>query len=179
MEITFISKEALTSARSALMEGIVDNHCPCAFEHTAPESLGAGTVRILLEGRTALYDPLNNPLFMNDPPDAIIALNAGLAAYPQWYSVYLGALMKQIPFAITEYCEQSLSTTHSLIRIAARQYPGMDQSSAWYKDMEAMQPEWKMNPFMCPGMMLDKIPTASLPYAQNAFVYVVTPSRRD
>ncbi|KAK0440765.1 hypothetical protein EV421DRAFT_762322 [Armillaria borealis] len=180
LEITFISQEALMCTRFALMDGIVDSICPCAFEYTAPESLGSGTVRILLEGRASLYDPLSDPLFTSDPPDAIVALNAGLVAYPrQWYNVYIGALTKQIPFAITEYCEQSLTTTHSTIRTIVPQNPTVDQSSGWYKDMVATRPEWKMNPFMCPGMTLDEVPTAILPYAQNAFVYVVTPGRRD
>ncbi|KAK0232693.1 hypothetical protein IW262DRAFT_1476573 [Armillaria fumosa] len=82
LELNFTSEEAHLCACSALMEGIVDNICSCAFECTAPGSLGAGTVQILLEGRTALYDPFNDPLFANDPPDAIIALrvNTGLAA---------------------------------------------------------------------------------------------------
>lgn len=41
-------------------------------------------------------------------PDALLALNAGLVSYRQWWPLFQVANLVGIPFAVTEYTEQSL-----------------------------------------------------------------------
>jgi hypothetical protein len=52
-------------------------------------------------------------LHVNDivqPPDAIVAPNAGLLSYNSWASVILFCHVEEVPFGVTEYAEQSAET---------------------------------------------------------------------
>ncbi len=40
-------------------------------------------------------------------PDALVACNAGLASYREWFPVIYDVHAQHIPFATTEYAEQS------------------------------------------------------------------------
>ncbi|KAJ6521922.1 hypothetical protein DFH09DRAFT_1192039 [Mycena vulgaris] len=79
------------------------------YSYTAPEASGAGCIQIFLHGSTAHWTPADaHPaLSAYGPPDAIVAPNAGLGSYVEWYPVILYAHQMGIPFGSTEYAEQS------------------------------------------------------------------------
>ena len=88
------------------------------FEYQAPEDLGAGAVSVYLKGEAQTWGRADLDKMLatggNHPhpsPDVIIALNAGLGSYRSWYEVISIAHGVDIPFAVTEYLQQSLEFT--------------------------------------------------------------------
>lgn len=85
------------------------------FDYRAPEELGAGSITVDLHGdsptwgRDSMTKMLNGG--RNPVPDALIALNAGLGSYRSWHEVVHIAHGVGIPFAVTEYLQQSLEFT--------------------------------------------------------------------
>ncbi|KAL0955321.1 hypothetical protein HGRIS_004205 [Hohenbuehelia grisea] len=81
------------------------------WEYTAPRKLGGSSLTVRLSsdseawGGEALQS--HNPLYK---VDAVIACNAGLGAYQTWYEPIVFCDMTNIPFAVTDYIEQSLRT---------------------------------------------------------------------
>ncbi|KAJ6565797.1 hypothetical protein DFH09DRAFT_1157049 [Mycena vulgaris] len=90
------------------------------WEYTAPRRTGGGSIAI------SLYHPPPRPrnlpmqlrpfkgawersVMMLAPkdPDALVALNAGILSYSTWYEVVSCATMANIPFACTDYAQQS------------------------------------------------------------------------
>ncbi|KAJ7448976.1 hypothetical protein FB451DRAFT_1147383 [Mycena latifolia] len=90
------------------------------WEYTAPRPTGGGSIAI------SLYHPPPRPrnvalqlrpftgvwersVMMLAPkdPDALVALNAGILSYSTWYEVVSCATMASIPFACTDYAQQS------------------------------------------------------------------------
>lgn len=52
-------------------------------------------------------------------PDVLIALDAGLGSYKSWFEVIHIAHSVDIPFAVTEYLQQSLEyTVKFLVRVS-------------------------------------------------------------
>jgi hypothetical protein len=66
----------------------------------APINVGGGRVRIKLDGTKEYFDSASSS--GGGVPDAIVALNAGLGAYPQWADVLRVAVKDGIPFACTD-----------------------------------------------------------------------------
>ncbi|KIP03311.1 hypothetical protein PHLGIDRAFT_77815 [Phlebiopsis gigantea 11061_1 CR5-6] len=88
------------------------------FEYRAPDDLGAGAVSVYLKGEAPTWGKADLEKALaargNHPhltPDVIIALNAGLGSYRSWYEVISIAHGVDIPFAVTEYLQQSLEFT--------------------------------------------------------------------
>ncbi|KAJ7290689.1 hypothetical protein C8J57DRAFT_1276299, partial [Mycena rebaudengoi] len=90
------------------------------WEYTAPRSTGGGCIAISLYH--APPRPLNVPLQLRPftgvwecslmmlapkDPDALVALNVGILSYNTWYEVVSCAAMANIPFACTDYAQQS------------------------------------------------------------------------
>ncbi|KZV80413.1 hypothetical protein EXIGLDRAFT_733037 [Exidia glandulosa HHB12029] len=180
LEIKMISLEAHASVKR--MRGNYEKF-PEFFSYTAPAASGGGSVRIVFHALTKQYDPLRNTLFTNPStrPDAVIALLGGLGRYPdEWLPVTTACIQHGVPFAVTEFCEQSLTASHKHVRMGLREYiPHMEPHltrEAWYAEALERAPSWKVNQFMRPGMT-DSPPFSDIPYGENAFVYVVSPSR--
>ncbi|KAJ7289740.1 hypothetical protein C8J57DRAFT_434217 [Mycena rebaudengoi] len=90
------------------------------WEYTAPRLTGGGSIAITLYH--APPRPLNVPLQLRPftgvwersvmmlapkDPDALVALNAGILSYSTWYEAVSCATMANIPFACTDYAQQS------------------------------------------------------------------------
>ncbi|KAJ7258375.1 hypothetical protein B0H12DRAFT_442969 [Mycena haematopus] len=82
------------------------------WEYTAPRLTGGGSIAISLYQAPPI-PPFNgvwqNSVLEHAPkkPDALVALNAGILSYSTWYEVVRCATMKNIPFACTDYAQQS------------------------------------------------------------------------
>ncbi|KAF9029783.1 hypothetical protein BDZ89DRAFT_696009 [Hymenopellis radicata] len=152
------------------------------LSYTAPESCGGGSIRVLLRGENT-FSPSLDPHDYPDAdahPDALIALNAGLAAYPTWRQVMVYAMKFSIPFAVTDYQEKSLSMARQVCQTllsSARDAPVQSGYLQWFHIAKSYEQAWKLNPFMRPGRM----PAAghNLPQAQNGFIMVVVPFTAD
>lgn len=119
------------------------------------------------------------------PPDALIACNAGLGAYPDWYDVTLASITRDIPFAITDYREISLQINAKIVlgenlmeaRHAFWEHVKLtpDQEKRLQKRLQVgYSYKIGVNPFsrLGPQTRHDTIPG---PYAVNGFEMVVTP----
>ena len=82
------------------------------FEYTAPQDLGSGNVKVHLYRGSAVWDQSTLATIRETQPalapNALVALNAGLASYREWWDVIFITHRDRIPFAVTEYAEQSL-----------------------------------------------------------------------
>lgn len=180
LEIKMVSLEAHASVKR--MRGNYEKF-PEFFSYTAPQSLGAGRVRIVFHALTPTYNPLDKQLFASAStrPDAVIALLGGIGRYPsEWLPVTTACIRHGVPFAVTEYCEQSLTATHQLVRMGLRQFAQSLHrewlGEPWFREAMERKAEWKVNPFMRPGMT-ESPPFSNIPYGENAFLYVVHPRR--
>ena len=91
------------------------------FQYDAPDYLGSGTITVILHGDSKNWD--SSILETSPIPDALIALNAGLGSYQAWIGVIRAAHVTEIPFAVTEYSEQSAETQVTQVSIVfARSY---------------------------------------------------------
>ncbi|KZV69147.1 hypothetical protein PENSPDRAFT_686635 [Peniophora sp. CONT] len=128
-----------------------DSNTP-VFEHTAPESLGSGSIKIFLHGES---DSWTAAFADQNPPDALIASNAGLGSYAGWIDVVRTVHLRNIPFGVTEYAEQSAETqTRASI-------PG------YIAPMSPRAYTIELNPFHKPGQRW--MPRIRLPNLYNGF----------
>ncbi|TFK96472.1 hypothetical protein BDV98DRAFT_597524 [Pterulicium gracile] len=82
-------------------------------KYAAPQEFGSSSIHIFLHGSAPHMEPsdLGKLYARTDSqvkPDALLALNAGLVSYRQWWPLFQVANLVGIPFAVTEYTEQSL-----------------------------------------------------------------------
>lgn len=155
------------------------------YTYTAPSSLGGGSLRIVLWGGGPNWTP--DVLRFGAPfPDAIIGLNAGLAAYAEWQSVVVSSRAFGIPFAVTEFLEASVELDKGLVKGLTEELPeGADEwMKQTYGDEGAENLKLKhempfaVNPFMRPGQKTGGA-WSRLPAAINGFTLVVTPNVRN
>ncbi|KAJ7723546.1 hypothetical protein B0H16DRAFT_1737173 [Mycena metata] len=109
---------------------------------------------------------------------AIVAPNAGLASYPEWFPVILHVHQEEIPFGTTEYAEQSAETQlelfPTLLQTEAAQPGPVTKRRPTDGEVEAIRKaagkRWEygieMNPFQRPGQR--PVPT-KLPNVPNGF----------
>ncbi|KAF5384280.1 hypothetical protein D9615_003256 [Tricholomella constricta] len=157
---------------------------PFVYTYRAPKASGAGTIRIELSRAGAFYDGTNISALRREKPDALLALNAGLATYAEWRPVVLASRALGIPFAVTDYSEASL---RSDIRLLFRQlpvlyrtmWPAIELSAAEQervREMAKAEYPIEMNPFMYPGPRPQAVHAG--PNSFNGFTFVVTPGGR-
>lgn len=129
---------------------------------------------------------VSNNRSRHPPPDALIACNAGLGAYPNWYDVTLASITRDIPFGITDYREISLQINAKLVLeenlMEARDAfwgPNVKLATDQEKRLQSrLQAGYSykigVNPFgrLGPQTRHDTIPG---PYAVNGFEMVITP----
>ncbi|KIJ45180.1 hypothetical protein M422DRAFT_207452 [Sphaerobolus stellatus SS14] len=153
--------------------------------YTAPESLGGGSIRLLLWGGGPKWTP--DVLRFGAPfPDAIVGLNAGLAAYVEWQSAIVASRAFGIPFAVTEFMEASVALDKVLVNGLTADLP--DDANEWMKETYGEEGAGNlrlkhgmpstMNPFMRPGQKTGGA-WSRLPAAINGFTLVVMPNVRN
>ncbi|KAH8102056.1 hypothetical protein BXZ70DRAFT_890805 [Cristinia sonorae] len=127
------------------------------FTYKAPVECGSGSIEVFLQGESPTWSPTDSPF---GRPDALVACNAGLGSYPDWVPVIIAAHVLEIPFATTEYAEQSAETQRS-------SFPIMVMGRA------APRKEYpiELNPFQSPGQR--GLPMIRLPNTINGFTLVV------
>ncbi|KDQ11803.1 hypothetical protein BOTBODRAFT_113878 [Botryobasidium botryosum FD-172 SS1] len=87
------------------------------WSYTAPKKTGQGSIKIKLYPDAKLWDR-HVLVGIGSEPDAMVALDAGLMAYPTWQEPIQMSTVLNIPFAVTEYAEQSMD-------VCARNLPDM------------------------------------------------------
>lgn len=110
---------------------------------------------MLLHGKDRMWSAHSG----DDAPDAIVARNAGLSSYPEWIPVVRAAHLLEIPFAVTEYAEQSAEQQRSTI---PRWLEGLPPRSEY---------PIALNPFQRPGQR--GIPVVRMPNVSNGFTLTV------
>ncbi|KAF9065207.1 hypothetical protein BDP27DRAFT_71116 [Rhodocollybia butyracea] len=129
------------------------------FTYSTPPECGSSTISIYL-CTTTTWDPDTFPT-----PDALVACNAGLASYRDWFPVISIALFTHLPFASTEYTEQSAEYQRAYILTL------LEASGSKLSDDPADNHPIELNPFHCPGQRA--IPMFRLPNMFNGFTVVV------
>ncbi|KAH9839866.1 uncharacterized protein C8Q71DRAFT_744582 [Rhodofomes roseus] len=124
------------------------------YTYRAPDALGAGALSVHFHGETKEWTP------EGEVPDAVVACNAGLGSYPEWIPVVRATHWAGIPFAVTEYAEQSAEHQRSLFPayLAGGCEPREDYPIA-------------LNPFQQPGQRM--VGVVRLPNAYNGFTLTV------
>ncbi|KAF7329095.1 Zinc finger MYND domain-containing protein 15 [Mycena kentingensis (nom. inval.)] len=78
------------------------------FSYTAPDSCGSGIINIFLHTKTKNWDTnvLDTMVVKHHrKPTAIVALNAGLFCYDASSALVHGAVLRRIPFVVSDYQE--------------------------------------------------------------------------
>ncbi|KZP24904.1 hypothetical protein FIBSPDRAFT_929497 [Athelia psychrophila] len=147
------------------------------WSYTAPRKCGGGSIKIKLSSkdeiwsRTSLGD--NGP---DNVPDAMVGLNAGLFNYRSWEDPILFSTIIDIPFAVTEYAEQSADQTADNLPIMRGNFlaslsPGTREHSQLGKPRKHMI---TVNPFHRPGQR--GLPVVRMPNGYNGFVIPIVTS---
>ncbi|GJE89312.1 zinc finger MYND domain-containing protein [Phanerochaete sordida] len=161
--LTDAAARAQTVPGSPLQRTLV-NGSPI-FEYAAPRALGSGTLTVLLHTANALWTHRGMQALQHTAPelypDALLALDAGLGTYTAWQEVLHVAHGVRIPFAVTEYLEQSLEWA---VRHTIPVVLGHDPART-----HAIAP----NPFHRPGQRA--LPCMRLPNFVNGFTLCVVP----
>ncbi|KAK7059968.1 hypothetical protein R3P38DRAFT_2838772 [Favolaschia claudopus] len=129
------------------------------YDYTAPKECGASKIAIHIYGDS----PSWSPSATTRPPDALVACNAGIFSYREWEPVVQEAHRRDIPFAVTEYAEQSAEHTSNNLGMLAARGGGRPRKAEEYTI--------ETNPFHRPGQR--PIPLYRLPNLVNGFTIVV------
>ena len=141
------------------------------YTYTSPTPCGASTLSIYLHGGHENWDP-QFPFFQNNQPDAIVALNAGLNSYPTWPMVIMYCLAENLPFAVTEYAEQSAELQRDdFPRIVECALPHLNSAPAYASKLSNLtryrEHPIVFNPFQRPGQR--NLGSTRLPNVPNGF----------
>lgn len=135
------------------------------FSYTAPKENGSGNIQIFLHVGGAEWAPADGDAELSKygKPDAIIALNAGLASYPAWYPVIVWTHATNTPFGVTEYTEQSCETQREMVPMVTQRQamepgsfvplrPGVPMGEDAKRSlMKTREFKIELNPFQGPG----------------------------
>ncbi|KAJ7628352.1 hypothetical protein FB45DRAFT_918091, partial [Roridomyces roridus] len=89
LDLVMYGPSVETAVKRAIKDGRTQSRRPCVFEYTSPTSCGGGTLRVILDSTSEYYRPSCQP---SEHPDAIVALNTGVAALRAWrHVIYLAA----------------------------------------------------------------------------------------
>jgi hypothetical protein len=150
------------------------------FSYVAPEESGASKLSIFVNTSSPYWTPADaipdiSPFKWK--PDALVALNAGLASYPEWMPAILWTIATKTPFGVTEYVERSCEVQRMrfplILNEQARREgsiysgpgaPTSDECRRLY--MQGANYPIELNPFQNPGQR--PVPWR-LPNLQNGF----------
>ncbi|THH29345.1 hypothetical protein EUX98_g4854 [Antrodiella citrinella] len=147
--------EAREYSTSLAAQSLVDKP---VFTYTAPVACGSSTLEIFLRGEAPRW-PIQAPPTI--PPDALVACNAGLASYSGWAEVIRIAHMLEIPFAVSEYMEQSAEVQRSTFSAVLAGIESQYRPRKGYPIA--------LNPFQGPGQRH----VSKMPNTINGFTMVV------
>lgn len=157
--VTKLLKEAKNSP------GCLANKSP-VFTYSATTQCGSGSLTIFLHSASSNWSATgkDSALTVYDGvPDALIACNAGLGSYREWFSVIQAAHTQKIPFATTEYAEQSAEHQRGTLPLML--------SGTGASPLPLVEYKIRLNPFQRPGQR--PIPMYRLPNVVNGFTLVV------
>ncbi|KAJ6600214.1 hypothetical protein B0H10DRAFT_2230932 [Mycena sp. CBHHK59/15] len=98
-----IGQKSLEPAyRTSMLARKAHDNIEPVFIYTAPDSSGAGSLRLVLHTETKYWTPSGLPTY-GRAPDALLACNAGLFTYDASHDAVRAALVLEIPFAVTDY----------------------------------------------------------------------------
>ncbi|KZT33036.1 hypothetical protein SISSUDRAFT_1054686 [Sistotremastrum suecicum HHB10207 ss-3] len=139
------------------------------YSHSAPETLGGGTIKMTLHSKTPFYDPQT----YSERPDVIVGQNAGVTTYPEWMPILVHSVKKGIPFIVTDYVSASLDECDNGVRAILWNESRNAASSEVGRLMKGANQVRKriLNEFMSPALRYPN--TNFLPHASNAWIYVV------
>jgi len=109
-----------------------------------------------------------------DYPDAMVGLNSGLTSYPTWTEPMYFSALADIPFGVTEYCEQSMeSFATGLPGMFAQEASlvGSSDSQIYKALMKKRTHPVTANPFHRPGQRT--LPIVVIPNYYNGFAMPV------
>lgn len=145
------------------LPGCLANRSP-VIAYTSPPECGSGTVAIYLNSNTENWSARDNDL-----PDALLACNAGLGSSSKWLPIVQAAHLYHIPFATTEYAEQSAELQRTMIPIMLF---GTSHASPQFLEELKVQ----LNPFQRPGQR--QIPMYRVPNIVDGFTLVVCQNKK-
>ncbi|KDR71612.1 hypothetical protein GALMADRAFT_74898 [Galerina marginata CBS 339.88] len=152
-------KEAQTSPGSLASKSPV-------FTYQSPPECGSGAISVYLHSASANWSARGNYPALEmygSRPDALVACNAGLASYREWTEVIQAVHVERIPFATTEYIEQSVEHQRDVMPMMLS---GTSASPRPFEEYEI-----QLNPFQRPGQR--QVPMYRLPNLINGFTLVV------
>jgi hypothetical protein len=133
------------------------------YSYTAPNACGSSTISIHLYGTDAFWT--SDVFEGDDKPDAIVALNAGLGSYREWFPLVGAVHYLNIPFAVTEYAEQSVEHQIALFPQMLASLPASIRAPPRSEYPHAL------NPFQRPGQRA--IGSLRMPNVSNGFTLTV------
>jgi len=148
------------------------------YSYRAPKSLGGGSIDVRFSTEEQwIHDQLIH-LPAELQPDAVVGPNAGLLSYRSWQAVIASTHMHDIPFAVTEYAEQSAEMQTSQIPSMLSHFDQViTKANLPYTEeqMERMRRKRiysiELNSFQRPGQR--QIPPTRLPNVPNGFTIEV------
>ncbi|KAL4069501.1 hypothetical protein J3A83DRAFT_3572948 [Scleroderma citrinum] len=150
------------------------------YAYTSPSSMGESTLAIYLHGQHENWDP-RIPSMTNNHPDAIVSANAGLINYKAWQGVILYCHVENIPFAVTEYAEQSaelqVAALPQILHHYASTLHGKMTTSSLQTLLSPRTYPIEFNPFQRPGQRY--LGNTRLPNVPNGFTIKVVGSENE
>ncbi|KZS88092.1 hypothetical protein SISNIDRAFT_460149 [Sistotremastrum niveocremeum HHB9708] len=156
------------------------------WEYKAPEISGGGSLKIQLHSKSgiwsaATFERPDREIDLKGFPDALVGLNAGIVTYPEWTQPVNFAATFDIPFAITEYAEQTIRQSAPDLP-AANEFFAM-QCEARFPDPTLLANLRKnrvrpvtVNPFHRPGQRT--LPHVRSPNLYNGFAMPIVPNSK-
>ncbi|TFY75017.1 hypothetical protein EWM64_g8996 [Hericium alpestre] len=144
------------------------------WSYTAPKKTGGGSIEIRLAGDSDTWSR-HDIIDERKRPDALLGLNAGLLSYTTWSEPMQLSHILSIPFAVTDYAEQTMYTTvnsDSLPRMfasMAAQFRAFPEYAAAAKKQRTHPVT--VNPFHRPGQR--GLPVVRMPNYYNGFAMPV------
>ncbi|KAG9017288.1 hypothetical protein FRB95_012019 [Tulasnella sp. JGI-2019a] len=150
------------------------------YTYTAPEESGSGTIKICIDGRNSEWPVAQPELTDFSPgrmPSALVACNAGILSYPAWSRVIAWCTITGVPFAVTEYAEQSAESQRDafpiIVQHSIEALGGIEKLDERERASVSRVREYsiKLNPFARPGQRA--VPCSRLPNLVNGFTIEV------
>ncbi|KAL6303860.1 hypothetical protein BKA93DRAFT_734251 [Sparassis latifolia] len=137
------------------------------WSYTSPKKAGGGSVVIKLYSQGEAW---TRGVAKESPPDALVGLNAGLLNYTTWSDPVIFSAVLNIPFAITDYAEQSMETCATGVQTMLRgqaSHAFMPGSPHYAALTRTRSRPITVNPFHRPGQR--PLPVVRMPNYYNGF----------
>ncbi|TFY74497.1 hypothetical protein EWM64_g9515 [Hericium alpestre] len=144
------------------------------WSYTAPKKTGGGSIEIRLAGDSDTWSR-HDIIDKRKRPDALLGLNAGLLSYTTWSEPMQFSHILSIPFAVTDYAEQTMYTTVNSDSLP-RMFASMAAQFRAFPEYAAVANKQRthpvtVNPFHRPGQR--GLPVVRMPNYYNGFAMPV------